>query len=203
MTINELARTAGCNEKTVRRIVSEKMPGRIQHGKITRFTWQEAHDLMAILPKKNLVLDSGQMSGQMSDVRPQVAEVASGSSLTSRDLDMISAIVSRTVAMTIQQLDVRLSKIEGRVEERAALLPAPKIEDKDAIRQLVAKEAEFSHREHSSVWNELYTACYYRRMGNFKVQAKNAGARSVIEYIDSVGVAGDVLAVAVDMWGRS
>lgn len=201
MTIREIANTAGCNEKTVKRIVAEKLPGRMQHGKVTRFTWEEAHFLMSILPKKNMVSNLGQMSSvQGANV---LSEQAVGSSLTTRDLDLISAIVSRTVSMTIQQLDVRLSKIETRVEERQALLPAPKVSDKDAIRQAVAREAEFSQREHSSVWNELYTACYYRRMGNFKLQAKNSGAKSVIDYVDAQGLSGDVLAVALDLWGRA
>ncbi|MEI8095914.1 MAG: hypothetical protein WCG80_17020 [Spirochaetales bacterium] len=198
MTIKEMAEVAGVSANTVNRKARELFWDKFQQGKRATFTRSESVQIMAALRKKGFV-----ELPQNEEVLRQNEEVASGSSLTTRDLDLISAIVSRTVSMTIQQLDVRLAKIEGRVEERAALLPAPKIEDKDAIRQLVAKEAEFSHREHSSVWNELYTACYYRRMGNFKVQAKNAGARSVIEYIDSIGVAGDVLAVAVDLWGKA
>jgi hypothetical protein len=197
MTIKEIAEFAQCSAETVRVKAREMFPTKFEVGKKTVFTQKEAFAISQKLRIKGNVVPGN------LEVAPENLEVASGSSLTSRDLDLISAIVSRTVSMTIQKLDVRLAKIEGRVEERAALLPAPKVEDKDAIRQLVAKEAEFSHREHSSVWNELYTACYYRRMGNFKVQAKNAGARSVIEYIDSIGVAGDVLAVAVDLWGKA
>jgi DNA-binding Lrp family transcriptional regulator len=198
MTMREIADAAGVSVDTASRKAKELFSAKFMQGKKVVLAQREAVEVMKQLRKVNFV-----ELPQNAEALPQSAEAASGSSLTTRDLDLISAIVSRTVSMTIQQLDVRLSKIETRVEERQALLPAPKIADKDAIRQLVAKEAEFSSREHSSVWNELYTACYYRRMGNFKVQARNAGAKSVIDYIDSVGASGDVLAVAVDMWGRA
>jgi hypothetical protein len=195
VTIKEIADFAQCSAETVRVKARELFPTKFEVGKKTVFTQKEAFAISQKLRIKGNVV-----AGNL-EVAPENLEVASGSSLTTRDLDLISAIVSRTVSMTIQQLDVRLSRIEGRVEERAALLPAPKISDKDAIRQLVAKEADFSRREHSSVWNELYTACYYRRMGNFKLQSKNAGSKTVLDYIDSIGLAGDVLAVAMDLWG--
>lgn len=199
MTIKEIATTAGCNEKTVKRIVAEKFPGKMQHGKVTRFTWEEAHALMAILPKRNMVSDLGQMSS-VPTANVLSSEVAAGSSLTSRDLDMISAIVSRTVAMTIQQLDVRLSKIETRVEERQALLPAPKIKPRDHISKLVREYAERNHVEFRTVWSDLYREFGYRTNTNPKKCAESRGM-SIIDYLDAEGQIGTLEAVALDHLG--
>lgn len=163
---------------------------------MTRLSQAQSIEVMKGIRKLNFV-----ELPQNREVLPQIAEVGS---LSPRDLDLISAIVSRTVAMTIQQLDLRLSKIEERVEERQALLPAPKVSDRDSIRELVNKEAARSNKEQSLVWNELYDRCYYLRMGNLKLQAKNAKAKSVLEHIDKIGLSGEVLAIALDLWsGKS
>lgn len=125
-----------------------------------------------------------------------LGDQAVGSTLTERDLQIISTIV----ALTIQKLDVRMSNIESRVEERQALLPAPSLSDRDALRQIVAKEAARSGREERWVWNELYEVAYYHHLGNLKLRAKNSKAKSVLDYADSEGLCGQLLAIAIDKW---
>lgn len=196
MTIRELAEAAGCNEKTVRRIVNEKMPGKIVNGKVTRFDWTEAHALMKLLPKKNMV-DLGHNLGQMPEVAPQNTE---GSTLSARDLDLISAIVSRTVAMTIQQLDLRLSKIEERVEERQALLPAPQIKPRTHVNQIVRQYADRVGMDFQSAWTDLYREFGYRTNTAPKVAAKKRDM-GVLDYLESEGLIETLEAVALD-WAK-
>jgi hypothetical protein len=191
MTIREIADVAGVSIDTASRKAKELFPVRFQQGKRTDLTQREGIEVMKGLRKLNMV-----SLPQSAEVLPRSAEVAVGSTLTERDLQVIGTIVAAVMA----GLDGRVQKIESRVEERQALLPGPKMADKDAIRQLVAREASRSGREHSKVWNELYDRCYYLHLGNFKVQAKNNGAKSVIDYIDAKGMSGDVLAVALDLW---
>lgn len=201
MTIKEIAITAGCDEKTVRRIVKQKMPGKIVNGKKTIFSRAESEMVMEWIPKSNMVGNLGQMTEQPRTNARGFDQSASGPTLTARDLEIISAIVSQTVAATIHQLDVRMAKIESRVEERQALLPAPDISDRDAIRQLVNKQAAKTGLPQFEIWRELYDACYYRHLGNFNQQAKNSGAKNTLDYIDSIGKCGDVLSVALSIWG--
>ena len=57
--------------------------------------------------------------------------------LTSKDIELISTVVSMTVAKTIEALDKRMSKIETRIEERQSLLPPPSISPRSHINMLV------------------------------------------------------------------
>ena len=193
MTIREIADTAGVSTDTVTRKAKELFPTIFEKGKITRLSQAQSIEVMKVIRKVNFV--------ELPQTREAPTQLAEAGGLSQRDIDLISAIVSRTVAMTIQQLDLRLSKIEERVEERQALLPAPKVSDRDSIREIVNKEAVRSRREQGKVWNELYDRCYYLHMGNLKLQATNAKAKSVLDHIDKVGLSSEVLAVALDLWG--
>lgn len=59
MSIQEISETAGCNEKTVRRIGKSLFPGLFRKGVKVQFDNLQAIQLMKALPKKNIV---GQMS---------------------------------------------------------------------------------------------------------------------------------------------
>lgn len=89
MTIKELAEVAGCSVKTVNRLVKEFYPSLIKNGRTTRFTKEEAFDIIAKLPKKN---DLGQP-------RTKVGKVGQGV-----DAKFISQIVAETIKQLIPYL---------------------------------------------------------------------------------------------------
>lgn len=55
MTARELAEVAGCNERTVRRVGKELFPSNFRKGVKTIFEKDQCFDIMAKLPKRNLV----------------------------------------------------------------------------------------------------------------------------------------------------
>jgi len=55
MTVRQIASTAGCNHKTVRKTVEELFPGRAQNGIRLEFTRQEAIKIMEKLPKRAMI----------------------------------------------------------------------------------------------------------------------------------------------------
>lgn len=189
MTIREIAETAGCNEKTVRRIVGDRWPTKIQNGKVTRFTLAEANQLMVWLPKKNMVGNLGQMSELPS---PN----GSGSNLTQKDMELIAGIVSAVFA----NLEARMGRMEARVEERAALLPPPQVKPRDHVNQVVRKYAERAGIDFSAAWGDLYREFGYRTNSAPKVAAKNRGM-GVLDYLESEGLIETLEAVALE-WSK-
>ena len=102
MTIIELAETAGCNEKTVRRIGKELHPNNFRRGVKTTFTKEQCFDIMAELPKRNMV---GQMSEQhRTNVRTDIIDYAQ---LTTAIVTAVVAALqqSKPVHYEQQQLD--------------------------------------------------------------------------------------------------
>lgn len=192
MTIREIAETAGCNEKTVRRIVGDKMPGKIQNGKVTRFTWDEAHQLMAWLPKRNQV-DLGHDLGQMSEVATRNLE---GSTLTPRDMELIAGIMTAVMA----NLDGRVKGIEAKIESRQALLPAPQVKPRDHVNQIVRRHADRSGMDFSTAWRDLYREFGYRTNSAPTVAAKNRGM-GVLDYLEAEGLIDTLEAVALE-WAK-
>jgi len=187
MTIREIADTAGCSEKTVKRIVAGLWPDKMQHGKVTRFTLAEANKLMEVLPKKNMVGNSGHLS--------PVATLPKESNLTPKDMELIAGIVSAVFA----NLETRMVRIESRVEQRAALLPPPQIKPRDHVNKIVREYANREAVDHSTAWGDLYREFGYRTNSNPKVSAKNRGM-SVIDYIEAEGMIDTLEAIAMD-WG--
>lgn len=192
MTVREIAEIAGVGIDTVIRKGKELYPGKFENGKKTVFNQKESIHIMGEIRKKGFIQPS-----QNAEVPSQNAEVTG--SLSPRDLDLISAIVSRTVAMTIQQLDVRLQKIENRVEERQSLLPAPQIKPRDNVSKMVREQAQKTGADYVTVYGILYKEFSYRTNSNPRECAKNRGM-SIIDYIDSEGQIETLEAIAIDLW---
>lgn len=186
MTIRELADTAGCSEKTVRRIVSDKMPGRIQNGRVTRFDWAESHKIMEWLPKKNLVSNLGQKSELPS-------QNVQGSNLNEKDMALIAGIV----AAVFSKLDSRIGAVENRIAERGALLPPPHIKPRDNINKLVREYATTHQIGFQGAWGELYKEFSYRTNSNPRLSAKNRGM-GILDYIEAEGLIDVLESVAID-----
>jgi len=118
------------------------------------------------------------------------------SSLSQKDIEVISTIVSVTVAETIKQLDGRMTNIEQKIEERKALLPAPEIAPRDRINMIIRDYADRNRMPFATAYSELYKIFNYTYGCNVNASAKHRGV-AIIEYIESEGLIENLEAVAV------
>lgn len=208
MNIKEIAKVTGKTERSVRLWIgktSEKTSGlsseiisglkvKISDAEKTKkpadFTLEETIAIVRAGGNETLA------NLLMQNAATQKAEMAVGSSLTSRDLDLISAIVAKTVAATTEILSGRLYNIESQIEKRKALLPAPEIKPRDAINKLVREYATKTEMPFNSIWNKVYTEFNYTYKCNVKTSAYNRDM-TVIDYIETEGMIEQLLAVAV------
>jgi hypothetical protein len=192
MTTKEIAEVAGVSVDTVQRKGRELFPGKYSQGKRVVFIKDEAVALMKELRKKNFV-----ELPQNAEVLPQNADV---SYLSAKDIALISQIVSATVAETIKRLDGRMEKIETRIDQRAALLPAPQIKPRDNINKIVRDWVGKTGGDHREAWNSLYRDFGYRTNTNPSICAKNRGM-TILDYIEAEGQIDVLEAVAIEIYG--
>lgn len=120
--------------------------------------------------------------------------------LTQRDKELIAEIVSMTVSRTMERLDQRMATIENHYQQRAALLPAPQISDRENLNKIVRQYAKDQGISHSVVWGTLYSELYYRLNVNVRLRAENRNI-PVIEYIDQEGLMPETLSIALEVFG--
>lgn len=120
------------------------------------------------------------------------------STLTDRDVELISSIVSLTVAKTIEQLDNRMKNIENRIEERQALLPARKKDSRAHITELVRNYAFNHNMSYNNIYSLLYREYGYRTHSNPTVSAYNRHV-TTIEYIEQSGNIEILESIAIEM----
>lgn len=181
MTISQLADAAGCSERTIRRRIAQTMPGRIEHGKVTRLSEAECKALMAGLPKRNLVSDSGQMS-------------------TVADPLGIAAIVRETVAALVPAIVAALRGGPG-AQAPAALPPPAELEPRDALRRIVEGWARGHGRDYCGAWGNLYREYGYRYHRDIARAAGNRGI-TVLDYAEAENIIGELLALAYFLYGQ-
>lgn len=191
MTTREIAEVAGVSNDTVIRKIKELYPEEIKPRKATNLVKTKAIRVMSELRKTGFI----NPLPQNAEVLPQNAEV--DSSLTSKDIELIARVVSMTVAETIKQLDTRMTKIEGKIEQRQALLPAPPIEPREHINMIVRDYSARNKIEFRDVWKELYKQFSYRTNSNPSISAKNRGM-TIIDYIESEGMMETLESIAID-----
>lgn len=97
MTIKELAITAGCNEKTVRRIGKELFPLTTKNGVKTDYDKSQCFDIMQKLPKKNLV--------QMSELPSQ--------NVQGIDYEAIGKMIGMAVTAALTPVVMELKNIKS------------------------------------------------------------------------------------------
>lgn len=124
---------------------------------------------------------------------------AQQSSLTDRDLELISRLTTSIVSAVMANLDQRVTKIETQVEERKALLPPPSIDTKTAVSKIVREYVANNNVGYQIAWGTLYREFGYRTHTNPSIAAKNRGM-SVIDYIETEGQIDTLLAVAMDIF---
>lgn len=181
MTIKQIAEVAGCSLKTVRRTIKDNFPDLTKNGKMTKLTKEQAFDIMAKLPKRNLV--SGNL-GQMSEV-------------TRTNVQGLESRIDRLEAKFDKLLDLMIAKeLANKPEPK---LIAPKLEPKDEIRKIINSYTNHIGNQYRDNWNLLYQECYYRLGKNFRTLAQNRSVKPM-DVIVEEGFAPDVLLVARDLF---
>ena len=199
MTIKELAKFTGKTERTVQMwvkktgekisSVGEKISS-AGHGKVVDYSVDEVEQILL-----NSSMSKDAVSILMQNARQNKKQT---STLTERDVELISSIVSLTVAKTIEQLDNRMKKIENRIEERQALLPARKKDSRVHITELVRNYAFNHNMSYNNVYSLLYREYGYRTHSNPTVSAYNRHV-TTIEYIEQSGNIEILESIAIEM----
>lgn len=199
MTVKELASFTGKDERTVQRwikkagdkmsAIGDKMSV-AGHGKVVDYTIDEVEQILL-----NSSMSKDAVSILMQNARQSKKQT---STLTDRDVELISSIVSLTVAKTIEQLDNRMKKIENRIEERQALLPARKKDSRAHITELVRNYAFNHNMNYNNVYSLLYREYGYRTHSNPTVSAYNRHV-TTIEYIEQSGNIEILESIAIEL----
>ena len=199
MTVKELASFTGKDERTVQRwikkagdkmsAIGDKMSV-AGHGKVVDYTIDEVEQILL-----NSSMSKDAVSILIQNARQSKKQT---STLTDRDVELISSIVSLTVAKTIEQLDNRMKKIENRIEERQALLPARKKDSRAHITELVRNYAFNHNMNYNNVYSLLYREYGYRTHSNPTVSAYNRHV-TTIEYIEQSGNIEILESIAIEL----
>ena len=192
MTTKEIAVAVGKAEKTVRTWASKAT------AKSAEAT--PAHPADWTLDESCAIIEVGLGKNAASLFRENAknkAVPAVGSSLTARDMEVIGGIVAAIMA----SMNSRVEKIEAKIEQRQALLPAPQIKPRDNVNKIVR---EFAHKqgiEHSVAFGDLYREFGYRTNTDPRRSAKNRGM-AIIDYIETEGMIDTLEAVALE-WSQA
>ena len=214
MTVKEIAEFTGKEERTVRRwvvkaadkmsSVADKMSS-AGHGKVTDYNLDEVECILNASTMSRdavsiLMANARNNSSPHENVSPIVSDKST--SLTSRDIEIISTIVSMSVAKTFEILDKRVEKLESKVEERKALLPPPSISPRAHITQLARKYVSETGSEYHEAYAMLYSEYNYRMHENASLCAKNRGIK-VIDYIEDEGNIEILESIAMELFSRA
>lgn len=130
-----------------------------------------------------------------------------GESISSRDLDLIAAIVAKTVATTLTHLDGRYQRRDGGLDGFPSgfkALPAttmpPEIPVRRQVTNLVNDYADrHLNGDFRKAWGELYKDFGDRYGMNVTERARNRG-RKGIEYLADEGLLRELLMVAENLF---
>lgn len=183
MTVTDIADAAGVSGETVRRAGRDLFPERFQKGRKTIFNQRQGIRIMSELRKKGFV--------QVQP--PQNVEVAA----EDVEIQFKAAVVG--IYGLLQNHESRISRIEGEVEERKALLPAPQKSDRDNLNEIVRRYATREEIPYPVAWSSLYRECMYRMNVDLKTRARNRGM-GILDYAESEGLIDRILAVAMELY---
>ena len=118
---------------------------------------------------------------------------------TDDELDRaFKAAVSGIYAM-LQQHDQRLSAVEGDIQQRKVLLPAPgkssRAELNETVRRLAHEKCAGDFRE---AWKRLYKELYYRLHINVATRARNEGVKGM-DVLEREGLLDTATSITVEM----
>lgn len=212
MTLNQISGIVGKSERTIRMWISKRSENTSERSEIisglsakisearktskpAQFTLEETIEIVRAGGNENL-------ANLLMQNATATHQTAVGSSLTNRDLDIIAALVSKTIAATTELLSGRMQNIENAIEKRKALLPAPEIKPRDAINKIVREYATRTEIPYNSAWNKLYTEFNYTYNVSVRVSASNRNM-AIIDYIETEGMIEQLLSVAVRTLGEN
>ena len=122
MTTKEITEAAGVSVDTVQRKAKELFPEVIRQRKKSNYTQKQAIEIMTALRKVNFV-----ELPQNAEELPQ----------NTADLDRAFKAAIIGIYAMVSSLDARMTKIENKIEERKALLPAPHVKPRDHKNMIV------------------------------------------------------------------
>jgi transposase len=200
MNTREIAKSVNKNVSTIQRWVNkaarkmQSIDGKMQSSTSTYPADYTLEETLAII-EAGMGKNAAGIFRANAEREPQARET-----LTQRDKELIAEIVSMTVSRTMERLDQRMATIENHYQQRAALLPAPQISDREKLNKIVRQYAKDQGISHSVVWGTLYSELYYRLNVNVRLRAENRNI-PVIEYIDQEGLMPETLSIALEVFG--
>lgn len=208
MTINELAAFCGKNKSTVTRWIAkcnESVRSKLQNATKTEPANFSIDEVEAILNASSMSRDAVSILMQNARNNQTLAgnDVSLSLSDKSSSLERAFEMMARafeTIAETQKMQENRLRKIEERIEERQALLPAPQVKPRDHVNMLVRSYAGESGIPYKDCWKELYRQFGYRTNTNPKKCAENRGM-GILDYIETEGQIEILESVAMDIYG--
>jgi len=204
MTTKEIAEAVGKKERTIHywleslSAINADISAKIAEARATSkpadYTLDETVLIIEVGMGRNAA-DLFRMSAMQKEVSwPKPAEdFATTLQILARTLERLACIS--------ESQENRLQKIEGKIEQRQALLPAPQVKSRDNVSRIVRKYAHDRGIEYALAWNMLYNEYSYRTNTNPRLSAKNRYI-ATIDYIESEGMMGTLEAVAID-WGNN
>lgn len=223
MTIRDLVEFFGVSERTIRRKVNE-LNLSISHGKEARFNKNEVKQISVTLYKKlpmalKIAIDNtfrpisendhsehrtnAGVPNMNKNVQGTTSANDTGQFVTNAHvsmndvLDSIKALAD-IANISMKSLDNRMSNIEGKYQERKALLPAPQKTDRMNLNEIVRSCADKAGNSYQSIWKLLYKECSYRLSVNLRLQAERNN-QSVLDYVTISGLMPEVLAIAMEI----
>lgn len=199
MTTKQIAEAVGKEERTVRNWVkrlAEKMAAVAEKSSASSPMKPADYDL----DETCAIIEAGLGKNAASLYRENARRATAPAPSSGGDLD--AAFKAAVVALTamVQGLDGRLSKVEEKIEERRALLPAPALEPRQRINMLVREYSAKTGESFSASWGGLYREFGYRTRSNPGVSARNRGM-TTLDYIEAEGLLPELEAVALD-WAQ-
>lgn len=206
MTTKEIAKAVGRPEKTVRtwafKAAAKSADAAAKSAEATPsnpadWNLEETIAIVEVGMGKNAAAIYRQNAEQN---RAPAVVPPSGSLLTEKDLSLISTLTAGIVTQIFEKLNGRVEKIEGVVDQRRALLPAPTVKPRDNINRIVRDFATKNKIDFRAAWGELYRDFGYRTNTSPTVCAKNRGM-AILDYIEAEGMLDLLEAVAIDIYG--
>lgn len=200
MNTREIAQTTGKNERTVQRwtvrasdrmsSIADKMSAS-SPAKPADYSFDETLAIIEAGMGKNAAA-IWRTNAQTDCKMPSIAgKIPEGNDYVQRGMELVFGAIGK--------LDERISRIESRVEERQALLPAPQMSRRDHINKLAREYATKTGVNFSESYSTLYREFGYRTRTNPSLSAKNRGM-TIIDYIEAEGQIDTLEAVAMEVF---
>jgi len=182
MTVKEVADVIGVSTQTVRRNIKKLDPARIENGKTTRLTKDEALILVKKIRTNN-------------DIQPQ-QNVAKPQQNVAVDYEVIGKMIGMAITSALAPIVEKLNGISAPKKEHLQI-EAPKITPRTSIRKTINEYVAKTGTQYKDAYNALYCEFGYRTHCNASLCAKNRNMRT-LDYIDEVGQIEVLDAIAKD-----